>query len=234
MNGQVDTVLVKGNGQSGVRNLNTIILHTTRGMVPAETVESWMGIYTKMNHKSLHLIVSGMDADEGLNTAIQRILEDKVLSTFAYVLLWDDDNIAPHDGLLRLIDRIGDYDALGGLYVTKDNGIHLPLCLGRPEEIRDWTPRSETSGIVECNGTGTGFVLVKMDVFKRLSNPWFKSVEQPEGPFMRMQHDVYFFYHMRQAGMRIAVDMDLPIGHYDVTKGVIYYPKDASNGKEKH
>lgn len=230
---QAREVMLSSSG-NGVRNLSTVSVLRTRGMIPARTVQVWGSLFTPMNHKYASLIEAERDADEALNHAIEYILKDNETNKFKYVLFMDDDNIPPQDGLLTLLKTIGDYDGISGLYVTKDEA-HWPLILGDPRNIKDWTPQSQyREGVHECNGMGMGFVLLKLDIFKAMEKPWFKCVESPEGEFRRMQEDVYFYYHARQKGFRFAVNADCRVGHLDITNGLVYYPpekkKEPENG----
>ena len=227
-------ILLASSGK-GVSNLSTVSVLRTRGMIPARTVQVWGSLFTPLNHKYASLIESEKEADEALNHAVETILADMQAMNFKYVLFMDDDNIPPQDGLLTLLKTIGEYDGISGLYVTKDPA-HWPLMLGDPKDLKDWTPQGYREGVHECNGMGMGFVLLKLEIFKAMPKPWFKIVNSPQGNIRRMNEDVYFYYHARQAGYRFSCNCDVKVGHLNVPTGEVFYPpeakkKEPTNGK---
>lgn len=143
-------------------------------------------------------------------------------------------------------------DAVGGLYWTKGQP-SMPLLYGDPREKRDTAAgmfkvrfpakkqnvrrkgklNSDGSDwhdgeIVECNGTGMGFNLWKLDMFKdaRFVKPWFKTVGDhgtEEQPGMRQYtQDLWFCEQARKLGYRMAIDTRVKVGHLDVKSGIIY------------
>ena len=201
-------------------------------MVPASVMQVWGSLITPMNHRYAAVIQSGKAADEALNQGVEFVLNDPNVKHFKYILFMDDDNLPPVDGLLTLTETIGDYDGISGLYVTKFQP-HWPLILGDPKNVNDFTPQAHTEGIHECNGMGMGFVLVKIDVFRKMPKPWFKMVERPEPGIKRMQEDLYFFWNARKQGFRFAVNCSVRVGHLNTTNGMVYYPtkpKEPDNG----
>ena len=143
-------------------------------------------------------------------------------------------------------------DAVGGLYWTKGNP-SMPLLYGDPRKTREApegmfkvrfpakTQKKGRSGklnsdgsdwtdgeIVECNGTGMGFNLWKLDMFKdeRFKKPWFKTVGDhgtTEQPGIRQYtQDLWFCEQARKLGYRIAIDTRIKVGHLDVKSGKIY------------
>ena len=143
-------------------------------------------------------------------------------------------------------------DIVGGLYWTKGNP-SMPLIYGDPKETRekaagmfkvrfpakvqkkrrvgklnddgsDWTDGE----VVLCNGSGMGFNLFKMDIFRnpKLEKPFFKTVNDhgtDAKPGIRMYtQDLQGMERMRELGYRIAIDTRIKIGHLDVKTGIIY------------
>jgi hypothetical protein len=70
-------------------------------------------------------------------------------------------------------------------------------------------------GLVECHGTGMGFNVWRLDMFKdeRLRKPWF--VTQTENGVSTQ--DLYFWSEARKYGYRCAIDCSVKVGHYDLT-----------------
>jgi hypothetical protein len=201
----------------GYRDLSTVIVVPTRGMIPARAVETWMGLMTPMNNPVVRLFVSGMEVGEAYNAAVEMILAQ--LPQFRYMLTLEEDNLPPPDGLLRLYESIDDYAAVGGLYWTKGEG-GQPMIYGDPKGVLAFQPQvPQPEKVQECNGLGMGFTLFRMDLFRdeRIPRPWFKTVQtwdRDKGGQQGTQ-DLYFFANARKAGYRIASDNRVRVGHYD-------------------
>ena len=71
-------------------------------------------------------------------------------------------------------------------------------------------PPDPNGGLVECCGTGMGFNLWRLDMFrdKRLRRPWF---ETKDG----CTQDLYAWSDFRKHGYRCAIDCSVKVGHYD-------------------
>ena len=143
-------------------------------------------------------------------------------------------------------------DVVGGLYWTKGNP-SMPLLYGNPNEKRDtasgmfkvrFPAKVQKKGrvgklnkdgsdwtdgeIVECNGSGMGFTLFKLDIFKnpKIEKPWFETVSDHgtnEKPGLRQYtQDLKFAEQARALGYRWAIDTRIRLGHLDIRSGIIY------------
>lgn len=208
------------------RDLSTIIVVPTRGMIPARCVENWMGLMTPMNQKAMRIFVSGMEVGAAYSAAVQMILDHPDLSKWKYMLTLEEDNLPPPDGLLRLYESIDGHGAVGGLYWTKGEG-GQPMVYGDPAGILNFRPQVPIPDTVqECNGLGMGFTLFDLDVFRdpRIPRPWFRTVQEwsAERGGMSMTQDLYFFENARKAGYRFAVDTRVKVGHLDSQSGIVW------------
>jgi hypothetical protein len=79
-----------------------------------------------------------------------------------------------------------------------------------------------TGGLKECNGTGMGFTLFRMDMFKdkKLRKPWFKTAQSREEGVATQ--DLWFWKDARQHGYRCAVDCSVRVGHYDANTDIMW------------
>lgn len=203
------------------QDLSTICVIPTRGVVPFAAVESWLNLQTPMNNKFIRMGISGMEVGEAYELAIEQILAHPELSKWKYVLTLEEDNLPPYDGLLRLYENIcackklcqEHYAQVAGLYWTKGEG-GQPMIYGNPKEILAFNPQiPRPNEVQECNGTGMGFTLFRLDLFKdkKIERPWFKTVQ--EGGAVGTQ-DLYFMSKVRKAGYRIASDNRVRVGHW--------------------
>ncbi len=136
------------------RDLSTVCVVPTRGVIPARVVENWMGLMMPMNNAFIRLFVAGAEVGEAYNAAVELILAHEQISKFKYLLTLEEDNMPQPDGLLKLYESIDGYAAVGGLYWTKGEG-GQPMIYGDPNGVLSFRPqqvRLET--LQECNGLG--------------------------------------------------------------------------------
>jgi len=211
------------------RDLSTIIVCPTRGMIPARVVQSWQGLIRPMNQKVLGpIFMEGMEVGEAYNQVVKMILENPDLGTFKFLLTLEEDNAPPPDGLLKLYESIDDYDAVGGLYWTKGEG-GQPMCYGDPNSMPlSFIPQIPQPGtITPCNGLGMGFTLYRMEMLKDKRfdyGGWFKTRQHvaPNGGGELMTQDLWFFRRARELGYKIACDARVRVGHYDAANQIMW------------
>lgn len=206
------------------RDLSTVIICPTRGQISAKVVQAWMGMMRPMNQKVVGPIFAvGMEVGAAYNFLVECILNNPELSTWKYILTIEEDNMPPPDGLLRLYEAInGDYDGkrfdvVGGLYWTKGEG-GQPMIYGNPlvvpKNFMPQPPIPETTQ--ECNGLGMGFNLFRLDTFRNLEKPWFRTLQQFDRAGGKCYtQDLYFFEQAAKKGLRFACDTRVRVGHYD-------------------
>lgn len=204
------------------RNLSTVWITPTRGVMATRVAFSWMNVMGGFNAPLAKMCVSGFEVGRAYNDAVSQILSNPVLSKFQYLLTVEEDNCPPADGLLKLYDSIQKYDAVGGLYWTKGE-TGAPMIWGDPKEPGTYIPQSPKKGeIVECNGLGMGFTLFRMDMFRNpgfKSGEWFQTTGDGKG---MMTQDLFFFKKAQELGYKFACDCRVLVGHYDHENGVIW------------
>ncbi|MBI5912990.1 hypothetical protein HY839_00950 [Candidatus Azambacteria bacterium] len=208
------------------KDLSTICIVPTRGVVPAKVVQSWMGMISPMNQKFTRIFAIGMEVGEAYSSTIAQILSHPELSQWKYILTLEEDNMPPQDGLLKLYENIDKYAAVGALYWTKGEG-GQPMIYGEGKDNDiHFRPQQPTQDIQECDGLGMGLTLFQLDVFKdpRLSYPWFKTLNDlvPGQGVQMMTQDLYFFKNIRELGYKIACDTRVKVGHYDVNADIVW------------
>jgi hypothetical protein len=167
----------------------------------------------------------GVEVGEAYTQTVEAILGNAELSTWEYLLTIEHDNIPPVDGVVKLIKRMEqhpEFACIGGLYWTKGEG-GVPQIWGDPRDPSiNFRPQPPVAGrLVECCGTGMGFNLWRISMFKdpKLRRPWFKTIAGAEGVGTQ---DLYFWGDARKHGYRCAVDCDVLVGHYDVNSDIIW------------
>lgn len=196
--------------------------------IPSRTYLSHRGLVFPPNQAMAPLYVEGAEVGAAYDEAIAMVLGHSTLSEWEYVLTLEADNLPPSDGVLKLIRRMEAHPELaciGGLYWTKGPG-GVPQIWGDiTDPIPNYRPQVPVPGqLLECYGTGMGFNLWRMSMFKELAarkvpRPWFKTVAESNGIGTQ---DLYFWTLARKEGFRCAVDCDVLVGHLDVNTGVIW------------
>ena len=112
-----------------------------------------------------------MEVGHAYSAAIEQVLAHPELSQWEYILTVEHDNAPPPDGVLTLIEDMEkhpEFACIGGLYWTKGEG-GVPQIWGDPKDpVLNFRPQlpDPNGGLVECNGTGMGFNLWRMSMFK--------------------------------------------------------------------
>jgi len=196
--------------------------------IPTKVYLSHCSLIFPPNQAVYKMAAIGMEVGEAFSTSIQSILDHPELSQWEYILTIEHDNIPPQDGVVRLIEAMEknpQYACIGGLYWTKGEG-GVPQIWGDPKDAQiNFRPQPPdiNGGLVECCGTGMGFNLFRMSMFKdeKLRKPWFKTLNGIEGQGVGTQ-DLYFWGDARKQGYRCAIDCSVKVGHYDLNTDITW------------
>jgi hypothetical protein len=213
--------------KSSFRDSSMCVLIPSRDPYLHTTFVQWLNaIAWPMNQKRAMFFISGAEVGKAYSEQIEGILAHPELGGWKYVLTIEDDVLVPQDAVLRLLESIelGPFDAVGGMYHTKGE-INMPMAYGDPAEftrtgVLDFRPRNiaqalQHGEIVEVNGIAMGCSLYRMDVFRKMSGPWFVTTE---GATQDLQHCA----RGRRMGLRYAVDCRVRCGHADWSTGTVY------------
>lgn len=195
--------------------------------IPTRVALAWRNLIIPPNQPAHFVAVDGAEVGQAYSDTIAGILAHPELSTWEYVLCVEHDNLPPPNGLVKLIARMEahpELSAIGGLYWTKGpEGV--PQVWGDSKDpVPNFRPQPPKAGeLVECCGTGQGFTLFRLSMFKdeRLRKPWFKTVNGIEEPGVGTQ-DLYFWGDARKYGYRCAIDCAVLVGHLDSNTGVVW------------
>ena len=130
-----------------------------------------------------------------------------------YLFMVDDDMMAPVDLFYKLVKH--DVDIVAPLAFTR-NAPHKPVMfktiegydqvVGKPYSINTTVLNYPKDRLVECDAVGFGSALIKMEVFKKMSQPWFMgSVGTGE--------DIHFCIAAKKLGFRVFMDTATKLGH---------------------
>lgn len=222
---------------STFRDVSTVVVIPTRGMIHHKVVQAWQNLIAPMNQKRAIFFASGHEVGLAYDAMIERILADPHLSQWKYVLTLEDDNLPQPDAHIRLLESIawGDYDAVSGIYFTKGD-FNMPMAYGDPDHYartgelefrpRDIREALQRGSVMPVNGIAMGCALWKMDLFRRIPKPWFETVADwsPEKGGQCGTQDLVFCGKARRATppARFAVDFRVKVGHLDINTGNVY------------
>lgn len=198
-----------------------IVIIPASDMIPAKVALSHWNLAFPPNNGVVRILALGMEVGDAYSTAIEQILGHPDLKDWEYILTIEHDNAPPQDGVVRLMKAMDEHPKLsciGGLYFTKGEG-GVAQIWGDPKDpiinFRPQVPVPET--VQECCGTGMGFNLWRLSMFKdaSLPRPFFKTQNGLEGKGVGTQ-DLVFWANARKFGYRCAVDTSVKVGHYDM------------------
>jgi hypothetical protein len=196
--------------------------------IPSKAVHAWMNLIFPPNQANFRWptwMAMGLEVGDAYSQAIEQIVVHPEFNEWEYILTVETDNLPPPDGVLKLIRAMEahpEFACIGGLYWTKgEEGV--PQIWGDiTDPVLNFRPQAPVPGqLVECCGTGMGFNLWRMSMFKdaRLRRPWFKTLAGVEGTGTQ---DLYFWTDARQHGYRCAVDCSCLVGHLDPKTGIAW------------
>lgn len=197
-----------------------IVIIPAGALIPTKAAMSLWALAFPPNQQVYRIAALGMEVGQAYSDTIQEILGHPELGQWEYILTVEHDNIPPWDGVGKLVESMEahpEFSCIGGLYWTKGEG-GVPQIWGDPlDPALNFRPQVPRAGeIQECCGTGMGFNLWRLSMFKdeRLRRPWFKTLTGAEGLGVGTQ-DLYFWGDARRYGYRCAIDNRVLVGHYD-------------------
>lgn len=188
--------------------------------IPPKVYLSHINLAFPPNNGVMRILALGMEVGDAYSEAIAGVVNHPEIGQWEYVLTIESDNAPPPDGVVKLIERMEqhpEFACIGGLYFTKGEG-GVAQIWGDP---RDATlnfrpqPPDPNGGLVECTGSGMGFNLWRMSMFKdsRIERPLFKTLNGKEGLGIGTQ-DLQFWGKARKLGYRCAIDCSVKVGHF--------------------
>lgn len=175
----------------------TIGIPTNR-LIKPKTAKSLLQLVAHSKHEYKFVV-----STRGYNTSENRnyIAAQAVKNGSDYLFFVDDDMILPPDTLDRLLAH--DKDIVGGVYMTKYE-VQAPVI-----EYLDPTRPSE---VFKCGAIGTGCLLIKISVFRKVPQIWF-NYEWNDNGSVKESHDWYFCHKVQRYGIETWADPTLEIKH---------------------
>ena len=202
-----------------------VVLIPAGNDIPTKVYLSHMNLMYPPNNGVARIAAIGMEVGEAFSTAIEQILAHPELGTWEYILTIEHDNMPPPDGVIKLLEQLEEHpelDAVGGLYFTKGHGGVAQIWGDPKDPVLNFRPQlpDPNGGLVECNGTGMGFNLWRMKIFKdkKLRKPWFVT-QKKDGVSTQ---DLYFWSDAKKNGYRCAIDCSVRVGHFSKEDDMVW------------
>lgn len=187
-----------------------------------------------MNYNAQYFVTAGKPIDEArcyFATEAQRV-------GAKYLFQWDEDVAVPTHAIRQLIfhmEHHPDWALVGGVYCQKNE----PECTCAPMIFRgqgqgpywDW----HAGEIFEVDSMGMGCSLIRVECFKDVEQPWFKTVQDNDAALDNIAsgilwtEDIWFCERLKRTGKwKIFADGSLIMDHLDLATGKAYrLPKDS-------
>lgn len=216
--GRTSARLMKGGSWKRQR---VVVVIPAAASIPAKVALALWNLAFPPNNGVVRILALGMEVGDAYSQAIASVVEHPELRDWEYLLTIEHDNAPPPDGVVRLIERLEQNPHLacvGGLYFTKGEGGVAQIWGDPRDPIPNFRPQVPVAeSLQECCGTGMGFNLFRLSLFKdaRIPRPWFRTRNGANGEGVGTQ-DLAFWGEARKYGHRCAVDTACRVGHYDL------------------
>ncbi len=183
------------------------------GTVRVETVTSLVSnlINIAQNDIAPNLLFQvGGYVDINRNKLADRAIE----GGFTHLMFIDADMIFPDDGIMRLLAH--DKDIVGANYNVRLDPTSGEFSGPTVKMLVDGKPVSMLSKdfpteLFKCYALATGFLLIKTEVFSKLTKPWFDAWIEPNG--QHHTEDIDFCRKANEAGFEVWCDPTIEMGH---------------------
>ena len=185
----------------------SLAIPTNRGLQP-KTMQCLLELAARGNY-DWHIIV----AEEGYTIAENRnyIVVQALNNNSDYLLMIDDDMVFPPDLLDKLL--VNDKDICGVAYHPRSETGQIIKFLDETHIVKlEETNEPKYKDTFECMATGTGIILIKCEVFKKIPRPWFMFEYYDTGQ-CKLGEDWYFSKVAKQSGFSIWTDPKPKVGH---------------------
>lgn len=195
-----------------------ILILPADSMIPAKVALSHWNLIFPPNNGVVRILAQGMEVGDAYSQAIEQMLAHPELKDWEYLLTIEHDNLPPQDGVIKLIETLEEHPELScvsGLYFTKGEGGCAQIWGDPSDPLPNFRPQvPKPEALVECCGTGMGFAVWRISMFKdaRLPRPLFKTKKDITGCGTQ---DLMFWSNARKYGYRCAVDCRVKVGHID-------------------
>jgi len=198
---------------------------TASALLHRKFVQSIMSLIYPSGVESNINILEGYQIPFARNRAVKNALKNNS----DYLFFIDSDMVFPSDTLKRLLAH--NVDIVNVLAFRRIEP-HYPCIFDWNEENKCYITSDyskKPGGLMKVDACGMPCILIKMDVFKKMSEPWYYYRDN------LFSSDLTFCENAKKAGFDINVDTSLKVGHIGEEKVINeeYYLKHLSPESKK-
>ena len=206
-------------------NIGLIICIPTLGRaVPLTWAWAFKNMVPSINYNVEYLQINGKQVAEARNEAAEYAVKKNV----RYLFFVGDDVVVPQHTLKQLIFRMENNEKLGvvgGIYCSKsDPPAPLVFRGNGAGSYWDW----KAGEFFEVTGLGMDCTLIRTEVFKEVSKPWFNTEDSNKfldgvNAAQMWTEDLYFLWKVhKETEWKIYADATVLCEHWDVSKNKSY------------
>lgn len=193
---------IKGNNEKNMDKNKLVIGIPTNGLCDWRFTSSLMGLQLLHDTRVIWMVKSMIDTSR--NNIVQETLKNL---TYTHLLMIDDDMTFEPDFALKLLKH--DVDIVGALAFKRRPG-YQPCVYKQNQEDKNYYPILPKV-FQEVDIVGTGGILIKIDVLKKIKFPWFQTFYDKKGKHLSVDFD--FCIKAKKEGFKIFVDPEVEMGH---------------------
>ena len=165
----------------------------------------------KCGYEVLFEFVRGYDVATARNNIAQKALDLNA----DYVLTVDNDTVVPKNALKLLLEDAK--DVCIGFYAHRERDnvyrgkMNVCRLKDKAEEMHGMADAGTTK--IEVHGGGMGCALIRTEVFRKCSYPWYDWVNYGDANRGMLSEDLYFCSLCRASGIKIYADVRVGCGH---------------------
>ena|SRR3990167_5781 len=187
-----------------MNHLSVAIGIPNTGTIHTKTVSSLVGVIRTLPCPNALLMQEG----SVLHWNREELVKAAKRLNATHILFVDDDMVFEKDAASRLLAR--GKDIVGVHYNCRKfpptTTVHMD------EKKKKRIKRDNPSGFTTCDAVGTGFLLINLDIFKKLKEPWFFWKTNEQGEVVEGE-DYWFCRIAKEAGFEVWVDLTIKVGH---------------------
>jgi GT2 family glycosyltransferase len=176
------------------------------GKVEEQTLVSIYNMEAVDNIKTDLKIFYSYAIDDNRNTIVKYALENR----YDGLLFVDADMSLPKDTLKKLTSA--NQNVVSGIYVKKKDDKKIEAFMKQGNNARRLDHSDLTRSIIEVHSFGFGCVLIKIEVLKRMTYPYFKYIRSQDGSVV-IGEDMFFCKKAFDMGLKLHIVTDLRVGH---------------------
>ncbi len=139
----------------------------------------------------------------------ETIVETAIERGMTHLLFIDHDMVFEPQAVESLVNR--NKDIIGAPFSLRTTPSD-PFATVKKEDPHGNKIWEEQGDLIKCCAVGTGFMLINLEVFKKIKKPWFQLEYDDKGE-LQYGEDMSFCRKAREAGFDIFCDTTVKLGH---------------------